>query len=674
MALFAVSMKEGELNMRMKATSSLLAMLFVIGTVCLITSARADPQASPLPDYDPLDVGPALRALDPDPSLLGGDGADANESTSVETSLTILDVKVWLTLDDYLGRYVFTQFYLVAESEMTQIWVQADLSWPEGDARATPVITQEQVDYLLGEFDENIYPVDTVYFGTPDFHNGSNSLLEALGYFDPGYYSDAAGRDVILVSNIRDDMYYDSGYPYFIAGFYSPTFEYYFDRNIISIDSLDWANRVGPNGTRPYQFEGTIAHEYQHLIHDDYNSADETYMNEGCADFAELLCGYGVPWGHINAYLATPENSLTLWGDQGDINILADYGAAALWAIYLNDQFGDQFLAHFVQAGIPGAEGVTAALTYFGYNLTHDEVCRNWRVANLVHSGHGKYNYKSIDFTDEEAGELMIQGCTDFPVNLTGDLSAYAADYIKFSEWPRGHMMEKLLHFDGADSALLPNAWTLTESGWYSGYGDLLNNVLYSTAYVDPADPTLRIVTYWDIEDYWDFGFVQVSTDGGTTWISLENEYTTTEHDPNAHPDVISNLPGLTSNSGGFISMEFDLTAYAGQEILVGFRYVTDWATSYEGWYIQNATVSGAALTLEPLINSIEVDWEVTIVMTFGTGKGTRYLVWDMFTYDEQELGLTFVPISGHQSFYMIVSPVMAQGSADYHAWTGCHR
>jgi bacillopeptidase F (M6 metalloprotease family) len=80
---------------------------------------------------------------------------------------------------------------------------------------------------------------------------------------------------------------------------------------------------------------------------------------------------------------------------------------------------------------------------------------------------------------------------------------------------------------------------------------------------------------------------VQVSTDGGSTWTSLENAYTTYDADMDAHPTAIENLPGLTGMSPRFpswMSMTFNLSDYAGETVMVSFRYFTDWYTSYEGW------------------------------------------------------------------------------------------
>ena len=246
------------------------------------------------------------------------------------------------------------------------------------------------IEYLIEQFDTVIYPIDTEYFGVPDFHDGTQSLLEAWGNVPPGYYNGSA-RNVILIENVRDDNYYDPDYPYYIAGLGPEGYSWVPDEYV----------------TRLHLYESVVAHEYQHLIHDDYNPDDATFMNEGCSMYAEILTYNLIDWHAINSFLYTPDNSLTEWGDQGDINILADYGAALLWAVYLSDHYGGaEFLRHFVQAGIPGIEGVNAALAYFGYDVTFNDVFRNWRLANLIHSdfpGRGKYNYETIDLNSEEA-------------------------------------------------------------------------------------------------------------------------------------------------------------------------------------------------------------------------------------------------------------------------------
>ncbi|MEJ2251784.1 MAG: immune inhibitor A [Candidatus Lokiarchaeota archaeon] len=611
--------------------------------------------------------------------------ADALKGTDVTTlpSNYILDVKYWLVMDDWEGVYDFDVFvlYNFSVSANTEIWIQADLSWlsPDPQGRTDPVVTMEQVKYLLNEFDTNIYPKDTEYFGTPDTHDGNNALLTDWGYFPQGYYNDSA-RNVILVSNIKDENYY-TNFPYYIAGFYSPSFEGYFDRNIISIDAYDWEDRVGPDVSRPYLYESTIAHEYQHLIHDDYNPDDPSYMNEGCSMFAEMVCGYPIPWDDIDSYLATPDNSLTVWEDQTGSNILADYGAAALWATYLNDHYSsktEEFLAYFVQNGIPGEDGINAALEHFGYKVNFDQVYTNWRIANLIHSdrpGHGIYNYKTIDLSQTDPIRIYdVSGSSVPPTRGTdfGDtetilgidlntslIGPHGSDYFRFTDLN----YFDIFTFDGDDTAIY--GWQQVEDGWWSDAGNLMNTLLSAEVYVDPANPILTFDTKYDIEDYWDFGFVQVFNETSGEWQSLENMYTTYDHDPSAHPDVVANLPGITGTSDGWINMNFDLSAYAGENVLLGFRYVTDWYTTYAGWYINNVKVSGVTPELSATYPAS--DFVVTLIKETTNRHGrVSYSIDNVPIHGQYKIGIDGMFSSKWNDYYLIVSPTMEHGFTDY--------
>jgi len=123
----------------------------------------------------------------------------------------------------------------------------------------------------------------------------------------------------------------------------------------MTIDAFDWIHRTGANPpddpvpgdfcksapARPFLYEGTFAHEYQHLLHS-YTDPDEVnWINEGLSDRAQTLTGYVDPSkeitergfdSHIQTFLGWsvvqtpfnpnprqggPENSLTWWEDQG---------------------------------------------------------------------------------------------------------------------------------------------------------------------------------------------------------------------------------------------------------------------------------------------------------------------------------------------------------------------
>jgi len=661
--------------------------------------------AAELPEYIGVDLESGLAGDVVMPEISGDDYVSADMMGYMLPTDIGAQAYDW-----YLGAATYSPWMtLRGISEYCEVWVSNDLSYPAGDPRnADPdtwQVTDEQCQYIADEFDSVIYPKNSEFFGPSADRDGMDTLFEALGWPEQ-YYNwtpaeDNPQRVILKVLNIRDEGFYDPTYPYFVIGFFSTTYNGYYDRNIIHIDNWQWWRRVGEEGhqwlphrpdllvERPYTYEGTVAHEYQHLIHRDYQPSPAAFMNEGCSMFSEVLCGYGIPWSHINSFLATPDNSLIDWEDQGGINVLADYGQAALWTIYLSDHYGAELLSYYVGAGIPGIEGINAALAHFGYDETFDEVFHNWRLANLIHSdwpGCGKYNYETLDLGSEEADPLRIYEVEKLPVpwtkgsdfgttitNLGYDtgvvgLGSYGTDYIALTEWQKKKPWFKRLKFDGDEYTIY--GWREIDIGWYSGATNLMDTLLFTEAYVDPGNPVLEMTTYWDIEDYWDFGFVQVSTDGGMIWSSLENEYTTYDHDPSAMESIVDNLPGLTSWSGfldedGWITMTFDLTGYSG-DVLIGFRYMTDWGTLYPGWYISEASVSGVSLGDFQVTPVFEADYMVSYVY-YAVWKGEAYPVWvSELPLDEDDAGSKFVWTYKPRFVVLVVSAMADGGEADY--------
>ncbi|MFX0185978.1 MAG: hypothetical protein ACFE95_23070, partial [Candidatus Hodarchaeota archaeon] len=502
--------------MRKKIISLAIVSLLVFSVLGIFIIALASTQQT-LPEFKTMDIGPELRKytlpenndirdllLDKDS---GGGGAAIKQSTDY---YDIGDQRTWAVYDIFANWYGypidFALFELRAIGDIAEVWVQVDLSYPDS---SVDIVTTEHAEYILGEYESNIYPTCAEYFGAPD------------PWFGYGPFFEENGRHIILISNVRDTQYYFPEYPYFVIGFYWGLIEYLYERNIITLDSLAWDIISGPP---IHAYDATTAHELQHLIHDDYNPADATFMNEGCSVFAETLCGYGIPWNDINSYLATPDNSLTEWDDQ-PYNDLADYGQAYLWAMYLTDHFGSDFLSNHVQSGLPGIDGLNYALTPHGTSFL--EVYHDWRIANLIHWGDGVYNYESIDLNGKDVQQARVYEVPKLPVPLmTGSdfgstitilgydtgistVKPFGTDYIRFDS---GKYISKAwtetLYFDGDNIAIV--GWQDVGGYWWSDDYDLMNTLLVGEAYVSPENPILELTTYWDIEDNWDFGFVQI--------------------------------------------------------------------------------------------------------------------------------------------------------------------
>lgn len=578
------------------------------------------------------------------------------------------DVQIWLGLNDYTGSYNLKYYQLRAIGDYAEIWVSTNLAYPAGDPRPTPVVTDEQVMYLLSEVDDNIYEAMTQYFAVPDYHDGSDAYLTGLVGLDPAYYE--GDRMVILVDNVRDDNYYDPTYPNYIAGFYSPSYETYFNRNVITIDSHDWANRMGADASRPYLYEGIIAHEMQHLIHDDVDGDEETFVNEGLSDFAMLVCGYGPAVNsHLEDAAYYAENSLVAWEDQGGLEVLSDYGQAYLWTLYLYEQFGEDFLKHMFNNPANGISGIESSLDHFGFVRDFADVYHDFSIAMLINdaSAGPEYAFTGVDFN-------VFMGTYDEQNSETYSMPgapAWGTDYL----WLHGSPGPfSTLWFDGEDFSAHATEWTSVDGMLWSGGGDLQDRW---AIFEGVGGGTLSFDTMWDIEDYWDFGIVQVSTDGGATWTSLSNSYTTGDYDPNAHPNIIANLPGLTGIQASMVTMSFDLSAYDGMNILLAFRYMTDWATSYGGWYVDNVylddvlvsdgTDASVFMDLSELFPT-ELDFSVTIVGMKVVKGVMTYQIIDLVLNDATETGMYGMSgvFKSCTKVFMLVTLQAPEGFTDY--------
>ena len=160
---------------------------------------------------------------------------------------------------------------------------------------------------------------------------------------------------------------------------------------------------------------------------------------------------------------------------------------------------------------------------------------------------------------------------------------------------------------------------------WFGGKADQIDTTLRRT--VDLTGKSSAMLSFWtwyDIEELWDFGFVQVSTDGGATWTSLPIEGTTTDHDPSAMASIVANLPGFTGNSGGWVQKTFDLSGYAGQSIQLQFRYMTDWGTTMAGFYVDDVSVTADGATVfSDDVEAADPAWSVS-GWTREQGSGTK--------------------------------------------------
>lgn len=551
-------------------------------------------------------------------------------------------VRQWLGLDDFNGRLYRKDYTLRGAGNKIEVWVANDTAFPAGDCRAqvpnTTTVTDAQVNDLVNQFDTNMFPKETAAFSTPPDRDGSNAILGPDANGNGGVYTGGGDKTVTLVDNVRDDNFYNfPAAPTYIAGFFSTQFNELFDRNVMTIDAFDWAHRTGtdaPNDAtpdlctsrpaRPRLYEGVFAHEWQHLLHSYTDPFEGNLLNEGLSDFAQTLTGYvdarlsvferGFD-NHINCFLGFgsvqtefnspprdcggPENSLNLWneGETGS-KVLADYGNAYAFLLYLFDRYGTAFMSQLHRDGqLQGLASLKAALAAQGadlYKTLHD--------------------FQSTVLLDKIVGDSQRGIVLGVPKNRVTTPSLRAtvnfgngdanndpgaapngADFVAL-QGANGTVLNgrdlRSLSFQGAKTLpSLPLEWTVDPNNGnpvlFSGNANSTDAAAVTSITVPAASPTLTFLAKYGAEFGFDYGYVGISTDGGATYTHIRGDKT-----------VDGPLgPGLNGTTNGFEPHTFDLAAYAGKTVLLSIRYVSDGGVNEGGLLVDDIKVGGTLVS-----------------------------------------------------------------------------
>lgn len=230
------------------------------------------------------------------------------------------------------------------------------------------------VSALGQEFDSNIYPKETQFWGTepnPGIDNDSKItiVLENLisgngGYFDT---SNEYPKNISSNSNEREIIF-------------------------INIEAGSFAKIF-------------LGHEFQHLI--SFNQKDvlrkveeDVWLNELRSEYSVSLLGYNDNFSNsslerrINTFLENPSDSLTEWP-----NVSLDYAQVVLFGQYLLEQFGQSILSETLQSSSAGIDSINNFFQSHNYPYKFSDVFENWTVANYLNDNFidKRYGYQRGD-------------------------------------------------------------------------------------------------------------------------------------------------------------------------------------------------------------------------------------------------------------------------------------
>lgn len=149
--------------------------------------------------------------------------------------------------------------------------------------------------------------------------------------------------------------------------------------------------------------------------------------------------------------------------------------------------------------------------------------------------------------------------------------------------------------------------------------GNYVNNAIVTMTTTNPIDlsgltnPRLTFWTRFDIENNWDYGQVQVSTNNGTNWIPLAGQYT----EPGVGSFQPNGQPVYDGVQSEWVKEDISLTEFTNHQIKIRFELRTDAVITRDGWYLDDIAVYYYGIIPVELVsfnasvikNKIELNW-----------------------------------------------------------------
>ena len=487
--------------------------------------------SAPLPGREPLDLAVRLRGVSASTPLIAPVPSPGLVAGYTDT--------FWV-LDQRTAQLFQAPAVLSLVTDHAYWFIETDLA-----DRVLPADLQRSASV----FETKTYPLMHRYFGS-----------------EPKPSVDRDGHIVFLLANVPG-----------VAAYFSSADAY--PRAINPRSNEHEMIYVNLNALRPGQqaFDSTITHEFQHMVHFARCPSQEGWVDEGASELATRVAGYDSP--APLAFAAHPDVQLTGWTNQ-PADVVRHYQAAYLFLRYVAERAGGwDALPQLFETCSRGEGLFSAFLARDPIAPDLDSLFADWTVANLLQDpavGDGRYSYAGRSFHTQATGEATLQA------PFLGAVPQYAANYVQLPAGPG------TATFTGDASVPLLAAPTDGSGVWWSNRGDSLDSRL--TRRVDLADAseaTLSFKVWYDLEDHFDYVYLNASGDGGRTWRILPGQHTTSDHATGNNFG-----PGWSgSTRGDWIDEEVDLTPMVGSNVLLRFEYVTDQSFNGQGFAFKDLRI-----------------------------------------------------------------------------------
>lgn len=326
-----------------------------------------------------------------------------------------------------------------------------------------------------------------------------------------------------------------------------------------------------------------LAHEFRHMIEDNYDQSDADWEIEGSAMLAEDLAGF--PFSAIdrgNAFLQNPDQQLNRWSDG---NTYPHYGQGYVLNRYIYDRLGPDLYRAFATHPADGLHAVSAVAAENGLELDGLSLWLDWLAALAIHRHpQAPAQYRIGDGSLNSASMTTVNG----PSQFDDSVRQYGADYYRLQG-------EGTVNVTFSGSTLAPLLDVGAASGAHYWYAQRVN---YSHMQLErevdlsgTSQATLNYDVYHDIEAGYDFAYVSVSQDGGVTWqgLTAANMQGLAEGDDPGDAAFAERF--YTGQSRQWLHEQIDLTPFAGSVIRLRFSYITDPILTFGGLALDNISI-----------------------------------------------------------------------------------
>jgi len=415
----------------------------------------------------------------------------------------------------------------------------------------------------------------------------------------------------------------------------------------------------GYNGADPGSetYLSTLAHEFQHMISFHQTHALALWLEEGAAQFAERLNGYGDAVKTIYDFAEAPHTQLNIWQEGSAGENSAHYGASYLFWCYIYDRFGEEITRQFARSPERSVRALMHVLAANGIvnpdtgsrlsfeDLFADFVIANYMGAEAIESSN-RFHYTSIRVPPMATRAAL--SARDYPFFTRQSLAQFGTHYYELE----GDSLATLVFTGSTAVALLP---TDQAEGmfWWSNRADASNPRL--TRAVDLTGVSSASLTYrawYRLERSYDYAYVTASEDSGRTWTILTPTSCTRDNPQNANLGC-----GYNGASGGdddaprWLNEQVSLDAFAGKQILLRFEMVTDAAVHREGLAVDDIAIPEIGFFDD---GSAETGWQSEGWVRVGNVLPQRWQVQAIVTDRDGQRRLQRIPLtdgSGQATF-----------------------